>query len=533
MRSQSVTQTRAADGSDTHTEIAVSAANAKPRNGRAIFWMVIAALAVRLAVMAFVYPTALNPARDHWRFGGEAGRIARSLATGHGYSSPYFADTGPTAWLAPIFPLLLAGVFNIFVVYTKAAALAILSFDCLLSALTCIPVFLIARRTFGGQFGERAAKWAGWIWVFFPYSINFAASFIWDTTLSTLLMALLFLAALKLAEPCTQCAGLKTAATTSLSRGWPEWFAFGALAGVAALSDPVILSVAPFLTLWALWRQFKLAAARADCSEETTQRQSGVQTPHSIETADSRGAESSRLAIHERHAIRALLLCASVCLFAVILVLSPWFVRNYRTFHKFIPLRSGFWFEVYCGNNADSWHWDPPGYHPSDSATEWSEYQRLGETGYMELKKKEALTFLSAHKTLYARQTLRRVVYIWTGFWSFSRRYLHEEPADPGNIVFCTLLSVLAFLGLRRASMDSANKHNGGLTGLPRRAWRERGAAAGATPYIIAFVFFPLVYYFTHPEDYYRRPLDPMMVALAAGAIATWRPSRGEKVRTI
>jgi hypothetical protein len=36
------------------------------------------------------------------------------------------------------------------------------------------------------------------------------------------------------------------------------------------------------------------------------------------------------------------------------------------------------------------------------------------------------------------------------------------------------------------------------------------------------FFFFPLVYYFTHPEDYYRRPIDPMMVALAAGAIVHW-----------
>ena len=103
------------------------------RGERTFFWTVIAALAVRLAVMAFVYPTALSPARDHWRFGGEAGRIARSLATGQGYSSPYFADTGPTAWLAPVFPLLLAGVFKSFGVYTKGAALAILSFDCLLA----------------------------------------------------------------------------------------------------------------------------------------------------------------------------------------------------------------------------------------------------------------------------------------------------------------------------------------------------------------------------------------------------------------
>lgn len=424
---------------------------------RTLLWMVIAALAVRLAVMAFVYPAALNPARDYWRFGGEAGRIARSLATGQGYSSPYFANTGPTAWLAPVFPLLLAGVFKIFGVYTKAAALAILSFDCLLSALTCIPVFLIARRTFGAQFGERAAKWAGWIWVFFPYSINFATSFIWDTTLSTLLMALLFLAVLKLND--------------ARHPRWTEWFAFGALAGFAALSDPVILSVAPFLTLWVLYVYWN--------------RKQSWFTP------------------------------GAAALLAVILVLSPWFVRNYRTFHKFIPLRSGFWFEVYCGNNADTWHWDPPGYHPSDSTTEWNEYQQFGETGYMELKKKEALAFVGGHKLLYARQTLRRIVYIWTGFWSFGRRYLYEEPADPGNIIFCTLLSAFAFLGLRQAWRDIADKHESGATRLPQRA--------SAMPYIIAFAFFPLVYYFTHPEDYYRRPLDPLMVALAAGAIASWK----------
>src|SRR5690348_13449392 len=349
---------------------------------RTLLWMVMAALAVRLAVMAFVYPAALNPARDYWRFGGEAGRIARSLATGQGYSSPYFANTGPTAWLAPVFPLLLAGVFKIFGVYTKAAALAILSFDCLLSALTCIPIFLIARRTFDAQFGERAAKWAGWIWVFFPYSINFATSFIWDTTLSTLLMALLFLAALKLENAPAEIDSAQAAATNTFSRTLPKWFAFGALAAFAALSDPVILSVAPFLTLWILYAYWK------------------------------RG---------QRWFAPGL-----AALFAVILVLSPWFVRNYRTFHKFIPLRSGFWLEVYCGNNAAGADWStdlrPAGYHPSDSATEWSEYQQLGETGYMELKHKEAVAFVGAHKGLYATQTLRRIVWMWTGFWSFSRR---------------------------------------------------------------------------------------------------------------
>lgn len=406
---------------------------------RICFWMVIVALCIRLAVMVFLYPERLNPARDHWRFAGETGRIARSIAQGKGFSSPFFAETGPTASLAPVFPDLLAGVFKILGVYTKASALAILSFDCLLAALTCIPVFLIARRTFD----DRAALWAGWTWAFFPYSINFAANFIWDTTLTVLLMAILFLVVLKL---------------ESAPRLWP-WFGFGAFVGFAALTNPVTLAPMPFLTLWLLYRHWR------------------------------RG--------------KRWFVPGAAALLGVIIVVSPWFVRNYRVFDRFIPFRSGFWLEVYCGNNAASADWStdirPPGYHPSDSATEWNEYQQLGELNYMALKKREAASFIDAHKMLYAGQVLRRVVYVWTGFWSFSRRYLREEPFDPGNIVFCTGLSVLAWLGLRRA-------------------WRE-GGAARAMPYVIVFVCFPVVYYLTHLEEYYPAPMDSLIVALAAGAI--------------
>ena len=398
--------------------------------------MVAVALALRLAVMAFVYPERLNPARDYWRFGGEAGRIARSIVEGKGFSSPYFADTGPTSWLAPMYPYLLAGVFKIFGVFTKASALVILSLNCLFSALTCIPIFFIARRSFG----ERTALWAGWIWVFFPLSIYFAADFIWDTAFSTLLLPLLFLIILHLEDS---------------PRLW-RWLGFGAFAGFAALTNAVLLSVAPFLTLWLLYRFWK------------------------------RGMPWFAP--------------GAAALVGVLLAVSPWVMRNYVTFHKFIPVRSGFWFEVYCGNNADSWHWDPPGYHPSDSEVDWKEYQQLGESGYMALKRSEARAFVGSHKMLYAVQSFRRIVYIWTGYWSFNKRYMAEEPMDPPNIFFLTVLTILALVGLRRAFRDGAHV---------------------AMPYLIVFIFFPLVYYITHPEDYYRRPMDPFFVILAAYAITS------------
>jgi hypothetical protein len=65
--------------------------------------MVLVALAIRLVVVGFLYTERTDPARDHWRFGGESGRIARSIALGEGFSSPLFAKTGPTAWLTPVY----------------------------------------------------------------------------------------------------------------------------------------------------------------------------------------------------------------------------------------------------------------------------------------------------------------------------------------------------------------------------------------------------------------------------------------------
>jgi hypothetical protein len=35
-----------------------------------------------------------------------------------------------------------------------------------------------------------------------------------------------------------------------------------------------------------------------------------------------------------------------------------------------------------------------------------------------------------------------------------------------------------------------------------------------------------VVYYVTHPEDYYRRPIDPIFVVLAVYAVTSWIRNR-------
>src|ERR1700680_1901730 len=116
-----------------------------PRLFRSLWAMTLTGLAIRLVVVAFAYPLQLVPGLDHQEFGYEVGKVARSLALGQGFSSPLYGPTGPTAWIAPIYAAILAGMFRLFGVFTAASAIAILVVNSLLSVLTCLPVYAIAR----------------------------------------------------------------------------------------------------------------------------------------------------------------------------------------------------------------------------------------------------------------------------------------------------------------------------------------------------------------------------------------------------
>ena len=405
---------------------------------------VLVAFALRLAVIAFLYPEQLDPSRDHWHFGYETGRIARSIAQGKGFSSPLFGDTGPTAWMTPAYPYLVAGVFKIFGIYTKASALFLLSLNGLVSALTCIPVFFIARR----GFGERVARWSAWAWAFFPYGIYFPAERIWETWIATFLLTMLFLWGLYIED------------STSL-RDWGGW---GLRWAIAALVSPAVLSVLPFWGLWILYRR----------------HQKGLRSVPQVAVA-------------------------SILFIAVV---SPWFVRNYMVFHRFIPFRDNMGIVLLMGTRGNSDYWGPYELGPWHNEADWQEFQVLGELRYMEAKKRYSIDFIRANPGWFAWTSVRRAVFLWTGHWSFERSYLQQEPLDPPNILFSTTFTVLTLMGLRKAF---------------------KLGAGTAMPYLLVLFFFPLIYYITSPEVYYRRPIDPIMVVLAVyGVIGSRGKSRLE-----
>src|SRR5215469_8454027 len=112
------------------------------------FWIVTIALLLRVAWIVLGHTYKFKTADNNFSFGWEMGRIGASLASGHGFSSPFGPPTGPTAWEPPLYPYLTAGVFLAFGIYTKASAFVLLTLNSSFSALTCIPIFRIARRIF-------------------------------------------------------------------------------------------------------------------------------------------------------------------------------------------------------------------------------------------------------------------------------------------------------------------------------------------------------------------------------------------------
>ena len=164
------------------------------------------------------------------------GWTARSLFLGQGFSSPYLPVTGPTALVPPLYPYLLAGSFHLFGLNTVKVAFAVLSLNSLFSALTCLPLYFLARRALN----RRIATIVALGWALYPFAIYFAADRVWDYALT----ALLFSCCLLVAQ--------------SLPRRAPlAWLGFGALYGVTALSNPSVVSLLPFLLLVAMYRAWQ------------------------------------------------------------------------------------------------------------------------------------------------------------------------------------------------------------------------------------------------------------------------------------
>jgi 4-amino-4-deoxy-L-arabinose transferase-like glycosyltransferase len=324
---------------------------ARPALPRCFLWLLPLSFLLQLASIGVLHEYRWRPGYDNFEFGWEMGRIGRSIAQGHGFSSPYEGNTGPSAWEPPLYPFLIAGVFKVFGIYTVASAWVLLSINCVFATLNTIPIYWIAHRTFG----ERVAFWSALGWALNPYVWSWGVHWIWDTTFTPLVFTCIFLVALELTE-------------------WPGgqgWVLFGALYGIGALANPTMLAFLPFCGLW-IWRRRYL-----------------------------RGLPSA-----------AGVVLSSITFFVV---LSPWLVRNYEVFGHFVFIRNDFGLQFRLGNGPMADGMLMPYMQPNLNKLELERFQRMGEIGYAAECKRLALEWIRAHPERFAIISLKRFFYFWNG----------------------------------------------------------------------------------------------------------------------
>jgi 4-amino-4-deoxy-L-arabinose transferase-like glycosyltransferase len=416
---------------------------ARPALPRFFLWLLPLSFALQIATIAAFHQYRTRPGDDHFEFGWEMGRVARSIASGQGFSSPYEGNTGPTAWEPPLYPYLMGGVFKLFGVYTQASAWVLLSINSLFATLTCIPIFWIAHRTFS----ERIAVWSAGAWALCPYVWYWSVHWIWDTTFTPLVLASIFLLALELSLPGVPhfSLQLREVGSTEHRSDSSLWVLFGFSYGVAALANPTMLAFLPFCGLW-IWRQrYK----------------------------------------------RGLASLGGVALSSVVffLVLTPWMVRNYEVFGRFVFLRDDFGLQARLGNGPYADGMLMAYLQPNLNRLELEKFQRMGELAYADSCKRMAFDWIHANPARFAVISLKRFFYYWNGV---PRATNSVAPIDFRTSAFLAT-SALALWGLGRAVRQ---KRPG--------AWLFAGLA----------LTYPTVYYFVFPHARYRHPIEPELLIL-------------------
>jgi hypothetical protein len=443
-----------------------------------IFWV---GFALRVGVILLGHTYRIRTGQGNFDFGFEAGRIARSLATGQGYANPFNGVSGPTAWLPPLYPLLMGAAFKVFGVYTRAAALALMVMDSAFSAAVAPAVYEIAARCFDARgIARRSAKvaapvamWSAWMWAVYPAALQYAVHWIWEMSVTACLFSWAMVVALRLRgvgedegsgrKPLSvggdAMRGLKPSPTPE-GQGWKLegqgrklslWFVLGVLWGLIALTNASLLLCLPAMMVWVAWPEV-------------------------------RAVRLGRTTI-----VGVVLTCVT---FAA--VLAPWVMRNERVMHAPVLTRDNFGVELYnsslesndgfpWGTAMPLWAGDPV----------FRQYERMGEVKFSRMRQREAIANLKSRPGMFAKWTLDRFLFFWDG----------TPHAANGHVVgeYLRQLSY-SFLSLC------------GLLGLGLMIWRR---VEGAGLFALVFALVPLVYYVVTVQPRFRHPIEPLLAVLA------------------
>ena len=283
---------------------------------------------------------------NDFHFAYEAGFIGASLASGNGYSLGAIEmehhknkANEPTAWEAPVYPFIIAAVFKVFGIFSTTSAVVLICIQIFISGMICIVLFLIGKHLFNDFAGILAVL----LFILNPSAMHFVVQKIYNTPLYILFLLLFIYYLLKIAEFPSYKASLLT----------------GVFCGMAILTAPFIIAFLPFALIWYLLR--------------------------------GNGGMKIRL--------------VSICLIllAISATISPWQIRNYITFNRFILVRSNLSRELYLGTYGQ----------PRLSESDKKQLEMKDEGKRASIYQKSFFESVKARPKKFIRRTTDRFIRFW------------------------------------------------------------------------------------------------------------------------
>jgi hypothetical protein len=192
-------------------------------------------LAVGLAARLLVLWHVVHSLSAAWFFhrGTEMGFLAQSLLGGRGLSSPFGGFTGPTAFIAPGYPLFVSLIFMLFGSYTSASAIVLMTINAALNLLSIVLIMRLALRLSNA----RTAILAGGFWAV-SLPLIWMPTIFWETSFSCCIMVASLEFALRLER-------------ASSNRGF---VLAGACIAVAGLINPALLPMLLAMLSWVAYQ---------------------------------------------------------------------------------------------------------------------------------------------------------------------------------------------------------------------------------------------------------------------------------------
>ncbi len=264
--------------------------------------------------------------RDH--LGAEYDSIARAIRSGRGFADPFQEPTGPTAWMPPALPYLLASLYWITGDDRESVVAIVLAVQMFVVSFTCALVVGEARRC--------RAVGASYVVIVVGLAACFQLLFrrTHDVWLNLLVVDLLWL---------------------GLVSRWQQprrLIYWGSLGGVAALCSPILGAAWAGLTCWR-W----LSCNRKQLDSNRQQRWQKRWTAVAVVAGLS------------------------------ILPVLPWTIRNRMVLGSWMPIKSNGMFELWqsqCLDDDGVLDWKTTGQHPWPSSGKLrSEYKQRGEMDFI------------------------------------------------------------------------------------------------------------------------------------------------------